>query len=98
MLVPLPRRAATARAAADSFRRAQCGEDKHGRPIIYSCFGMASERSNGAGNVEHMSGVLDRAIATMSPHVDSYIWARRPIPPHPPPPPRPQGTRARPHG
>lgn len=52
----------------------QCGADKAGRPIIYSCFGMACERTDGKGNVEHMCGVLDRCLETMPKGVDSYVW------------------------
>lgn len=49
------------------------GHDREGRPVIYSCFNMAANRSV-EENREHMIQTFEEAVALMPPGVERWIW------------------------
>ena len=46
------------------------------RPVVYSCFALAEDRSNADQNVEHCISCLESAIARMPTQVDRSARGR----------------------
>eukprot|EP00798_Chlamydomonas_sp_ICE-L_P008741 gene8741-33601_t len=49
------------------------GEDRIGRPVFYSCFGMMDSKAV-TGTVEHMMVEFERAIRMMPEGVETWVW------------------------
>jgi hypothetical protein len=55
------------------FLAPRVGHDKLGRPVIYSCFAMVSNK-NVRHLIQHMIQTFQHCISTMAPGVESWVW------------------------